>query len=318
MQNPTRDAITPRPTLNPSAPAPANALSVPAPSRPPLSAWVAMGVAMLAISSGSIFVRYAEAPALAKAAWRMGLAAAAVLPFALLHRRPELRGLTRAQWLQAALSGAFLAFHFSTWIASLDSASVAASTLLVNTAPVWVALLTPWITGDRLRLRGWFGVGLGFVGAALAVGRIDLSSRACAGNLLALTGGLLLAFYLMMGRRLRRQLSLLTYVSVTYSIAAAILWAMVAATATRAWGFSAVTWAALAGMGVFGQHLGHSAYNYALRYLSPGVLSVLLLSEPILASLAAWFCFGEVPTARLALSAALLIPGIWLVARDRP
>jgi drug/metabolite transporter (DMT)-like permease len=88
-------------------------------------------------------------------------------------------------------------------------------------------------------------------------------------------------------------------------------------TGTPAGGFAVGTWGALLGMALVSQHLGHSCYNYSLRYVTPGLLTVTLLSEPVLSSLAAWLCFGEVPHLGLALAALLLIPGIWLVARDR-
>lgn len=295
---------------SPSAPHPA----CPDGSRPPVRAWVILSIAMMAISSGAIFVRFASAPALAKAAWRVGLAAALVLPVALSVSPAEFRRLSRAQWVQAALSGLFLALHFVTWISSLDRTTVASSTLLVNVQPIWVALLAPWITGDRLHPRGWLGVGLALGGAALTgLGEYGLSVRAFSGDLLALAGGVCAAFYLMLGRRLRRQTGLLTYVATTYTIAALVLWLMVAVTATPWRGFTTATWGAFFGMALISQHLGHSGYNYALRYLSPGVLSVMMLSEPVLSSLAAWLCFGEVPPPILALAAALILPGIWLV-----
>lgn len=284
----------------------------------PAHAWVVMGVALLAMSSGAIFARLAqEAPALTRAAWRVGLAAAFVLPVALWYNAAELRRLTRAQWLLASLSGAFLALHFTVWISSLDDTSVASSTLLVNTAPLWVALLAPWITGDRLHARGWLGMALSLGGVAVAgAGEYSISARACRGDLLALLGGFFVALYLMLGRRLRREVSLLPYLAATYTVSALLLWTMVVLSRSRAVGFHYATWGGFFGMALVAQHLGHSGRNYALRFLSPGVLSVLSLSEPIISGLAAWICFGEVPSAWLRLAAALLLPGIWLVVND--
>lgn len=284
------------------------------PTQPPVRAWVILTLALVAMSSGAIFVRCAQATPLAKAAWRVGLAAAIALPVALWLNPSEFRRLKRAQWLEAALSGTFLALHFITWMASLDRTAVASSVLLVNTTPIWIALFAPAITGDRLRGRGWLGVALAFVGTAVAgLGEIRFSWNAFTGDLLALAGGACAAFYLMLGRRLRRQTGVLTYVATTYSFAALVLWLLVAVTATRVWGFAPGTWAAFFGMALVSQHLGHSGYNYALRFITPGALSVMMLSEPVFSGLAAWFCFGEVPPARLAITAALLLPGIWLV-----
>lgn len=293
----------------------------PAQAPVPRRARVALAVAMLAVSSGAIFARLADCPALAKGAWRAGVAAAVVLPVALWLRGAEWRSLTRTQWLLACLAGAMLALHFATWIASLDHTSVAASVLLVNTYPAWVAVLAPWLTGDRLGRRGWAGLALSLAGMALAASAGPVADAEWAfpwhGNLLALAGGLFGALYLMLGRRVRRSVGVLTYVALTYTAAAVVLWLLVAVTGTRAWGFGAGTWAALLGMAFISQHLGHSGYNYALRFLSPSLLAVTLLSEPVLCSLGAWAVFGEVPPLRLLPAAALLLPGIWLVSRDQ-
>ena len=130
--------------------------ALPGPRFPPSLALV---TGVLAVSTGAIFVRLSEAPPLVTAAWRVGLATLLLAPFAWWQARAELRSLTRQEFALAALAGVLLALHFATWIASLSFTSVANSVVLVNTNPVWVALLTPWLTQDRVSGRAWLGVG---------------------------------------------------------------------------------------------------------------------------------------------------------------
>ncbi len=279
---------------------------------------LALAVGVLAVSSGSIFVRLSDAPPLVTAAWRMTFATALLLPFAWWSARDELRRLSRGDLATGALAGFFLALHFATWITSLSFTSVANSTVLVNTAPVWVALLTPWLTSDRITPRAWLGISASVAGAVvIGFGDFTGGTRALIGDALALAGSLALALYLLSGRRLRARLSLPAYLSVCYSSAAALLWICVLAVGLPFTGFSVGTWGALLGMALISQHLGHSSYNWAMRHFSAGFIAVCLLGEPVISSLLAWWLFDETLTWLKAAGGALILAGIYLAATAR-
>lgn len=270
---------------------------------------------VLAVSTGAIFVRLAEAPPLVTAAWRMAFATLLVAPFAWWRAREELRGLSRRELGLAALSGLLLALHFATWITSLSFTTVANSVVLVNTNPVWVALLTPWFTWDRVSGRAWLGVLVSVAGGAvIGCGDFAGDTRALLGDGLALAGGLAAAGYLLLGRRLREKLSLLAYVTVCYGSAAVLLWTAVLAAGLPVTGFRASTWGAFIGMALVSQCLGHTSYNWALKYFGASVIAVSLLGEPVLTSLAAWWLFGEALTWAKAAGGALILAGIYLSA----
>lgn len=126
------------------------------------------------------------------------------------------------------LSGLFLALHFAAWISSLDYTAIANSVVLVNTIPLWVGLLTPLITADRIRKPTIISIVLSVIGGAIiGFGDFATGGQALWGDLLALGGAFSAAIYLLLGRNLRRKLSLLSYVAVCYGSAAAILWLVV-------------------------------------------------------------------------------------------
>src|SRR2546428_14116375 len=104
-----------------------------------------LAVGVTAVSFSAIFIRLAHAPAMSMAFWRNLLATVMVVPFAIALHREAFRALSRRDVLVAVVSGALLAGHFATWIPSLRYTTVAASTVLVTTAPVWVALGSPWL-----------------------------------------------------------------------------------------------------------------------------------------------------------------------------
>ena len=287
------------------------------PAPPWVNPMVVLWLGVLSLSTGSILVRWCESPPLVTAAWRMTIAAGVVLPFALGRARSELAGLSRCELGTGMLSGALLALHFATWISSLGLTSVAASTVLLNTAPVWVALCAPWFTGDRTRWTGWIGIASSLAGGAvIGFGDFAGDRNALRGDALALAGGIALALYLVAGRRLRARISLIAYLAICYTTAALLLWVCVCCAGQAGLGFSGRTWAALLWMGVVNQHLGQSSYNWAMRYLSAGVVSACLLGEPLIGSLLAWWLFGETLSPVMAGAGMLILSGVYLAGNS--
>ena len=286
------------------------------PANPNASARIVLAVAVACVSTGSIFARLAECPALAIAAWRMTFATALV-SLALVRWWPELRGLTQRDFWLGGAAGVCLAVHFATWISSLNHTTVASSVVLVNTSPMWVALMSPFITRERIGWRAWAGIALSFVGATVIAGSdLRVGGAALVGDSLALAGGLSVAVYLLLGRQLRAHLSLPTYCTLTYANATVALWIIVAVTGVNASGFTAKTWSAIAGMAVVAQIGGHTFYNWSLKHLPTSAVAVALLGEPIGSSLLAWRIFGEVPPTATLSGAALVLLGIYFAVSN--
>jgi len=278
--------------------------------------YAVLAAALVGVSFGSIFVRLAAAPALAIALWRMTLASAVVLPAALASGgiRPATSG--RAMALAAA-AGGLLALHFGSWMTSLLFTSVANSVLLVNTAPIFVALLS-WISGrDRPTSRTWAAVVLATAGAAVITSGGPSDATSLIGNLLAVGGALAMAGYLLLAREAQRVLAYLPYVAVAYGTAAVVLWAAVLISGTQWHSFPPQTWAVLAAMAVVSQLVGHGGYNWSLRHLQAAFVSIALTGEPVLASLLAWWLLDEPIGARTALGGVLVLSGIVVAARAR-
>jgi drug/metabolite transporter (DMT)-like permease len=191
---------------------------------------LAIAFGILAVSTASIFIRYAQedAPSLVIAAFRLTIATLVLSPLALTRHRTELKKLTRKEVVLALLSGVFLALHFATWISSLEYTTVASSVVLVSTMPLWVALLSPFTIKEPLSRAVFFGLILALIGGTI-VGLSDacawensrltcpamgdfLRGEAFIGDLLALTGAVMGACYILIGRQLRSNVSLITYI----------------------------------------------------------------------------------------------------------
>jgi len=270
-----------------------------------------------AVSFSSIFIRLAKAPALSVAFYRNAIAAAILLPLALRWHSDELRGLTSRQWATAFLAGALLALHFALWIPSLSYISVGASTVLVTTQPVWVAAFGRAL-GDRVSSKAVAGIALSLAGALVIFGR-DLGSTDFRGDALAVAGAVAAAGYFVAGRSLRREVSLLTYVGVAYSVCAVILAFVVAIAGQPFSGFEAKVYALFGLMALGPQILGHTVFNYLLGHVEPGVIAIAVTGEPVGATLLALAFFGEVPPWTAFVGGALILAGIWvtIVAQAR-
>ncbi len=276
----------------------------------PLAPFLVLAIGLVAVSHGAIFARLADAAPLAIAAWRLGLACLVVLPAALAA--PAGPRAPRAIAL-AAGAGALLALHFATWIASLDHTTIARSVLLVSTAPIWVAVIEAAI-GRGLPARAMLLALAAAIAGAAIVGSGGFGGDASTGDLLAISGAAAMAGYLLLSREAQAALPFRSYLGVAYGTAAGLLWCGVLATGTRAAGFEPGTWWALAGMALVSQIIGHGSYNWALRHLQPLFVGVVLVGEPVLASLLGWWLLGEEPGWRTAAGGSLILAGIALAA----
>ncbi len=293
-------------------------------------------VGVLIASTSSILIRFAQTagvPSLSIAAGRLVMAALILTPIVWVRVGPELRALHRRDVALALAAGAFLAVHLASWISSLAYTSVASSAALVTTNPLWVGLASFVVFRERLGWRTLVGLAVTLLGTLCIVlsdsvgGDMALLLRllstgtspfvggdsATFGNLLALLGAITVSGYLLIGRTLRRRLSVLAYIYVVYTSAAVILllWAVLARQPLL--GFSPGAYLLVLGLALGPQLLGHTAFNYALSALSATFVAVAILGEPIGSALLALLFFHE-SFAALQLGGFMLLLGGIIVA----
>jgi drug/metabolite transporter (DMT)-like permease len=281
----------------------------------PFNPYVVLIIGIIGVSTGSIFARLADAPALVTAAYRMGLAALILIPLAAWKAGEELRSLSIHDVKLAILSGFFLALHFATWISSLDYTAIANSVVLVNTIPLWVGLFTPLISKDRIRGSTITSIIVSVMGAVIiGFGDFATGGKALWGDLLAVFGAVCAAVYLLLGRNLRHKLSLISYVAICYGSAAVILWLVVLSLNLPITGYSSQTVAAFWAMALISQLIGHSSYNWSLKWFSTSLVAVSLLGEPIGSTLLAYIIFDEGLTWMKFIGGMFILSAIYIAA----
>lgn len=280
---------------------------------------LSLGLGILAISFASILIRLAQAegvPTLTIAAWRLIFASAVLLPYAWATRRAEVRAFSRQKAGLLVASGVFLGLHFATWIASLGYTSVASSVVLVSMGPVFVGLGSWLFLRERPGLLLAVGIILAAAGSVvIGWGDFGLGQDQLRGDLLALTGAVMVAGYLMIGRKVRRHCSLTAYIAPVYGVAMLTLLVIVVVGRQPMFGFSPAAYGWMVALGLVPQLIGHSTLNWALRHLSATFVAIVTLAEPIGSGLLAYLLLGEVVTWTTIIGGGLILTGIYIASR---
>lgn len=275
-------------------------------------------IGVMAVSTAAVLVRLAIATAgvsgvgfsLVLAASRLAIAALILAPTwkQIYLARPPVPALR-----YAVLAGVALAVHFATWITSLSYTSIAASTTLVTTNPIWVALLSRFWLGERLPLPTWMGIILALAGGILIgwSSPVNASSWPLLGNTLALLGAWAASLYFLLGQQ-SQALGLSTgrYITVAYTVAAAVLLPLPWLTKTSFTGYPAITYGCIVLMALLPQLIGHTSFNWALRWVSPTLVALVILLEPVVSSLLGYVIFQEIPAPGVFCGAVVLLLGV--------
>jgi drug/metabolite transporter (DMT)-like permease len=284
-------------------------------TRPPPSDVALLSVAVLAISTSGPLIAAITAPALAISFWRCLLGAGATLPWTWWRHRPELLGLGAQQWRWIAIAGLTLAAHFATWVPSLRFTSVASSTALVATQPVWAALLARR-QGAYVARGVWVGIAIALLGALVLTGiDFSLDPRHLIGDGLSLAGAMLAAVYVTVGARVRQSVSTPTYTTAAYAISAAALVPLCLVFDSALWGYSTSDWTKILALTAGAQLLGHTLISRVLKTTSATVTSLAILFEMPGAILIAAIFLGQVPPLAILPAVVLLFTGLVLVIR---
>lgn len=287
------------------------------PSRPVLPPGLALFGAVTAVSLAGPLVRFSGAAALVISAWRL-LFSVGFIGLILLFRGSFLAGarLSRRDWALGIGAGLLLAGHFWAWVASIQFTTIANSSVLVSTQPLFVAALSVAFLGEHPSRWQWAGIVVAILGTVvLGFGAFGLGGRALLGDALALAAAVMAAGYFSIGRNLRKKLDLWAYTGMVYGSAAALLLvAVLFSPEAPLTGYPARDWWIFLALAAGPMMVGHTGINYALRYFPAYVANLASLGEPVGATLIAWAipAIGEVPPPQTVLGGALILAGIAL------
>lgn len=278
-----------------------------------------MAIAVVGVSFSGPLTALTAAPVLAIAFWRNAGGAVVLLPVLFTRERSALTGLRARDLGSSVVAGLFLAAHFAAWLPSLSMTTVAASTALVTTTPIWTALVARF-SGVRLPATVWWGLVLAVAGAGLIAGvDVSVSLEALAGDGLALLGAIFAGGYVLAGARARERLPTSAYAVVAYSVCALAVAAGALVADVPLTGFSTRDWLLIGAITVCAQLLGHTLLNLVLSTVGPTMVSLVILLEVPGATLIALALLDETPPLLALPGMAAVVVGVALVVRgSRP
>jgi len=283
--------------------------------RPGWKAWAGLVLAVLGISGTSTYMKLAGTDPLVTTFWRLALAAVLLLPVDLVrrHRHAAGGGAGRSHTMRdprVIAAGVFLALHFALWVSSLSRTSVLSSLVFVTMDPLFVAVLDALIMHERTGRLLWAAVLVALSGGVFIA--VQAGAAANAGNLLALGGALAASFYLIVGRSAARTMDAVSYNRATFTWAALVAGLFCLATRKPVLPLSGASFLWLVVTAFLGQTMGHGLINASLAFFQPQFVSLMMLWEPILGSLLAFFVLGDRPGPAELVGGAVILAGLAL------
>lgn len=283
-----------------------------------INVYGALAAGLIAFGFAPILVRFAiDTSPVVLVTYRTVFAALFLLPYWWIKRDPAThRTIPRMEWFQIILAGICLGLHFTGWIASLYYTSVASASVLVTVHPILVILVERFLFKRSFAASTWLGVVMAFSGSVLLGISDSQITQSFAdplfGNFLAFSAAAIFVIYLFIGRKIRQKREWIDYVFPVYAVAAATCLVLVLMMGQSLLDISIIGVLVGAGLAFGPQILGHGSMNYAVKFISPTLLSTLILIEPLLASVLAFFIFTELPPIYSILAMVIIMAGIAL------
>jgi drug/metabolite transporter (DMT)-like permease len=286
-----------------------------------MPAYIGILIAVFAVSWASIFIRWCgDTPALVISFYRMFWSAFILLGYQLIvkPRALHFNRLVTKNLKLYVLAGILLAFHFGSWIASIQLTKISHSLVLESTHPVFALLLSPLILKERGSWFAIFAAILTFMGVMIIAGQDLLALNGkFLGDALALAGALFVTLYMLIARHQREKVELIPYLIVVYSTAAVTLLVLAILAGHNLFNYSLQVHGIMILLAIIPTGIGHSLINWAARKIPVYKVNFSILGEPIIASILAYFFFSEIPYGFFYLGAGFILMGIFMALMEQ-
>jgi len=169
--------------------------------------------------------------------------------------------------------------------------------------------------GEKLSKMSIAGITIGLIGGmAIALGSTgadNAGNTQLFGNFLALTGSWAVSLYLLLGREAqRRGLGIGGYIAIAYTVSAIVLLPLPFAFGTSYTGYPNIVYLYILLTAALPQLVGHTILNWAVVQISPTLVTLAILFEPVAASCLGYLLFGEMPAPAVLTGAGVLLFGV--------
>ncbi len=261
--------------------------------------YFALFVGIICVSLASIIIKLiTDVPSSVVATYRLIISSIMLVSY-YLFKNKKLPKLSSKDWFMAFLGGIFLSAHFIFWISSIKYTSIPSSVTLVATSPIFVGLFSYFVLNEKHDILMIAGIVLSVAGSIILTSSDggllfdNLNKTALLGDILAILGAVSVSGYFLVGSYLRRNIDILSYITLVYSFAGVISFLFTIFTSQAMFGYSKLSYFYMVLLAVVPQLLGHTSFNWALKYAKTSAVAVATLGEPVGATILAYIIFKE-------------------------
>lgn len=263
-------------------------------------------IGIVSVSLAAIFIKMSSSEPIVIATFRMGISSLILFPFYFIKKK---RFILKDDLKIFVFSGLFLALHFYTWITSLRFTTIMSSTVLVTTNPIFVSIFSYFLFKKIIKKKTIFAIILSIIGVIFMSNGFSISSN-LKGDLLALFGAIFASLYIISNYYLRKKYDLLDIIFPVYSISFIVLFFLSIFLKAKIYPLPFKEYLLFFLIAIIPQVIGHSIFNYSLKFFSPVFISLTILGEPIGATIFGIIFFKEIPKILEMIGGFLIITGI--------
>lgn len=236
-----------------------------------------------------IIIKASSVSALTFTFWRLWIGGLGLWVVGMLRRKP----LTGRGFRLAALGGVLLGANMLSQFAAFKLTSIADVQLILALQPGLVLVVAAPLLGEAIGARrvGW--TLLSVIGvSAVIVGTTHDLRRSISGDVLALVALVTWTAFVLVTKRVRAKIDAFEYMTGVVLVAAVMVTPLMAVLPHGA-GPRAVDWILILIIAFGPGTGGHLLMSWALRYVDVTLASLIVVTQPVIAAMAAFAILGE-------------------------
>jgi drug/metabolite transporter (DMT)-like permease len=266
-------------------------------------AYAQLILSVIILSQAPNLVKMAQAQAVVICFWRLFLAAIFLGLIGLFTKKiHEVKAFSKTQWKMLIFTSFVLFIHFILWFMGVHKTSVANAAILFATNPLFTAVGSYLIFGEKLSVRYLVAMTLGLVGIIVTFyENLKFHPEAFTGDMLVLISAIFFSGYIILSKKARHHTSnvpftfILNLVTAGFSLITilALDWNSHQSSVVTLFDHSSRNWWAFILMAIFPSILGHALFTHTLKFLNINLMSTTMLLSPVLASLVSYLFYHE-------------------------
>ena len=270
-------------------------------------------IALLSVSTSPIMAKYlSNVPAVSISFWRMFIASIILWTYSFYNKKNRIQ--KNENLSKIIFAGILLGIHFALFFQAIKLTKIANATFLGTLAPIFTLFLEVFFFKRIFNRYILYGLLLSLIGAMVILSHnFDLSQEYTIGNILAIMCSICLGASFIIAEKVRQFETTIVYTRTLYLTASITLLIIAFITNSNLIGYTGNEYLGLIFLGVVPTIIGHNAIYYSVKYVSPTIVSAFPLGEPVIATILAFFIFGEYISLNIYIGGTITFLGLIII-----